>query len=92
MAINEQEIMNGIFESAKAELSLDQMSAINGGTITSSEKSLLKKYLKMAKDAGVTKETVLSLIPKYYKLYHDQYPNVTEADVKNYVKSNWDKL
>ena len=60
--------------------------------MTKEEKKLLVSGLKMAKNAGVDLQKVLSLVPTYFKQLSPQHPNVTQSEVVSFINSIWPKL
>lgn len=92
MAVNEREILEGILKKTMNELTPNQMEAASGGTMTSSEISFMKTALAAGKAAGVTKETVLAVLPQYFNYYHEAHPNVTLSEVQAWINSNWNSL
>ena len=93
MAVNDpKEVLKGAMEKAVFELSPEQMSLVNGGTMTSAEQGMLYSALKAAKASGISMETVIGMVPGYYKALSSQHPNVTQAEVIAYINSVWASL
>ena len=74
------------------ELDPEDMDKVSGGVMTKEEKKLLVSGLKMAKNAGVDLQKVLSLVPTYFKQLSPQHPNVTQSEVVSFINSIWPKL
>ena len=87
-----EELITSIIEEKTANLSLDDLAGVAGGTHTQEEEALLRTALISAKQSGYTKEMVLSLIPLLYTIYHKDHPNVTKQEVVDYINQNWDSL
>jgi len=83
---------NNLKKAEMAKLSNEQLEKVTGGVITAQQQSMLNNVLKQAKASGISKEEVLSLVPSYYNALHNQYPNVTLAELQAYINENWDKL
>ena len=74
------------------ELNLDQLNGVTGGVITDSQKTTLNYVLKQAKNAKMSLDDVMALIPGYYDTLHSSYPDVTLEEVQTYVSETWDSL
>lgn len=74
------------------ELTPDQLEGISGGSYTAEQAAQLSGYLRMAKNAGMTKEQVLAMVPGLFASLSAQYPDVTMQEVTDYINSHWDSL
>ena len=74
------------------ELSMEQLEAIAGGVIGSSEEDVIRLVMKASKDDNMGIEWTIRNLARYAGDKDTSLANSTYAEVAEYINAHWDEV